>query len=52
MNTNNKIFDRFSVMIIGDEKVSKSSLIERYTIIFTFKLDISIESILTNEKEL
>lgn len=31
MNNNggSKIFDRFSVMIIGDEKVGKSSLIER-----------------------
>ncbi len=29
MNPNVKVFDKFSVMIIGDEKVGKSSLIER-----------------------
>ena len=41
MQTNNVIYDRFSVMIIGDEKVGKSSLIERY---YLFNLDILTES--------
>ena len=29
-----KLFDKFSVMIIGDEKVGKSSLIERLIKLF------------------
>lgn len=33
-----KIFDRFSIMIIGDEKVGKSSLIERLYLIITKKI--------------
>lgn len=47
---NTKIFDKFSVMIIGDEKVGKSSLIERlYLIIIK---DILIANIQMKGKEL
>lgn len=51
MNADNKIFDRFSVMIIGDEKVGKSSLIERFNFIFKLK-DTLIGNTTMKEKEL
>lgn len=31
-----KPFDKFNIMLIGDEKVGKSTLLERYLQFFTF----------------
>jgi len=42
MNTE-KYFDKFNIMIIGDEKVGKTSILERYNLFFILILDIFIK---------
>jgi GTPase SAR1 family protein len=51
-----KYFDKFNIMIIGDEKVGKSSILERYifnipNINTLFKLDILTKNLQMTENK-
>ncbi len=47
-----KIFDKFNIMIIGDEKVGKTSILERYLLLIELILDISQKNTLMIEDKL
>ncbi len=48
-----KYFDKFNIMIIGDEKVGKSTILERYIVYsLNIKLDTSIKTIPMTENRL